>query len=105
MAFHRIGNSIYSDDEIRGRSEETMSIVIPAIVTAVAVYYLHGYLSGVSYFVVHTTTAKLIYVLLGLTVFCVSHIYHRVIAVVVVLAIGGTLMTLSGMALWHWLKA
>lgn len=82
-----------------------MSIVIPAIGTAVAVYYLHGYLSGVSYFVVHTTTAKLIYVLLGLTVFCMAHIYQRLIAVVVALAIGGILMTLSGMALCHWLKA
>lgn len=63
MALRRIGNSIYSDEEICSRNVDHMSILIPAVVTTIALYYLHRFLSGVPFFVVHTTTAKLIYVL------------------------------------------
>lgn len=103
MAFHRIGNSIYSDDELRGRNEETVAVLVPAAITAIAIYYLHGALSPLPFFVVHTTTAKLIYVFTGLAVFCLSYILRKLIVSLVVLAVAGTIFVLCAMGVWQWL--
>lgn len=103
MAFHRIGDSIYSDDELRGQNEELVSILVPSAVTAIAIYYLHGALSLLTFFVVHTTMAKLIYVFVGLTIFCISYTLRKLIVCLIFFAIGGTIFTLVGMGIWQWL--
>ncbi|ATQ74200.1 hypothetical protein CR152_06575 [Massilia violaceinigra] len=103
MAFHRIGNSIYSDDELRGQNEELVSILVPGTVTALAIYYLHGALSLLPFFVVHTTTAKLIYVFTGLTLFCISYALRKLIVCLAFLAIAGTIFSLVCMGIWQWL--
>lgn len=103
MAFHRVGNSIYSDEELRSRNEEIISILVPAAVTAIGIFYLHAALSLLPFFVVHTTMAKLIYVFTGLSLFCIGYALRRLIVSIVVLAIGGTIFTLCGMGIWQWL--
>lgn len=103
MAFHRIGNSIYSDDELRSRHEETVAVLVPAAVTAVAIYYLYGALSSLPFFALHTTVAKLIYVSTGLAIFCLSYVLRKLIVSLIVLAVAGTIFTLCAMGLWQWL--
>lgn len=103
MAFHRVGNSIYSDDELRSRNEENIAILVPLVVTAVGIYYFHSALSALPFFMLHTTTAKLIYVVVGLGLFCIAHALRKLIVSLVVLAIGGTILTLSGIGIWQWL--
>jgi len=103
MAFHRIGNSIYSDDELRHRNEEIVSLLVPSVVAAIGIYFLHSTLSSLAFFVTHTTTAKLIYVVTGLVLFCLGYTYRKLIVSLVVLAGAGALLTLCGIALWQWL--
>ncbi|MDQ1832769.1 hypothetical protein [Massilia scottii] len=103
MAFHRIGDSIYSDDELRHRNEEVISLLVPAVVTAIGVYFLHATLSVLPFFVVHTTMAKLAYIFTGLVLFCLGYAFRKLIVVLVFLAVAGTIFTLCGIALWHWL--
>ncbi len=103
MAFHRIGNSIYSDDELRGKNEEMISIIVPTAVTAIIVYYLYSTLSTLPFFVEHTTTAKLLYVFTGLTTFCISFTLRKLIVSLVVLGVMGAILALCGMGVWQWL--
>ena len=103
MAFHRVGNSTYSDEELRNRNEDLISILVPMAVTAIGIHYLHAVLSRLPFFVVHTTTAKLIYVFTGLTLFCIGHTFRRLIVSLLVLALGGTILALCGMGIWQWL--
>lgn len=103
MAFHRIGNSIYTDDELRGKNDEMISIIVPAALTAIVVYSLHSFLSSLPFFVVHTTAGKLLYVLTGLTTFCISYTLRKLIVSLIFLGVMGTILALCGMGVWQWL--
>lgn len=103
MAFHRVGNSIYSDEELRSRNEEIVTIVIPLVLAAGGVYYLYGILSVTAFFIVHTTTAKLLYVVTGITLFCVGYVFRKLIITMIVLAVMLAILGITGFAFFEWL--
>lgn len=105
MAYHRIGDSFYSDQELRARNESLMDFLIPALVTGIGIYWLHGWLSPMAFFVLHTTVAKVIYVFTGLCLFCVGHTYRKVILAIVSLLFAIGVFVVMVAAAWQWLTA
>lgn len=105
MAFHRIGDSVYSDEELRAHNESTMNILVPAVVTAIGIYFLHGWLSPMAYFMVHTTTEKVIYLVSGLILFCLGYTFRKLIVALVALLVVVGIFFLMGAIIWQWLSA
>lgn len=103
MAFHRIGDSIYSDEELRAHNESTMNLLIPAVVTAIGIYCLHSWLSPMAYFMAHTTIAKLIYLIFGFILFCFGYAYRKLILALTVFLVVAGIFFLMGAIIWQWL--
>lgn len=105
MAFHRIGDSIYSDEELRAHNESTLNMLIPAAVTALGEYFLHGWLSGMAYFMVHTTAAKVIYLVTGLLLFSLGYCYRKLIVGLIALLVVLGIFFLTGAVIWQFLSS
>lgn len=105
MAFHRVGNSYYTDDELRSNASATLDLLVPSALTGICIYWLHKYMEVMPFFMEHTTTAKIIYIVTGLTLFSFGYIYRKMILlfVVTVLALGA--MGSICMSMYRWLMA
>jgi len=84
-------------------SGDFLNVAIPAITTAIGVWLLTSFLPQYHFFVVHTTTTKLIYVSLGFVLFMLSFVYRKLIVGVVVIAFFGMLAIIAGTAFLAWL--
>ncbi|WP_343728335.1 hypothetical protein [Duganella sp.] len=102
MGWYKIGDRILSDREMNAVSGGFLDMAIPCIVTAVGVWLLTMLLPKVHFFVVHTTTTKLIYVVCGFTVFVASYAYRKLIAALGVIAFFGLILFCLGMAFLEW---
>lgn len=102
MAWYKIGNKILSETEMNASSSEFLDMAIPSIVTGISVWLLTMLLPKLNFFVVHTTTTKLIYVVCGFTIFVVSYAYRMLIAALGVIAFFGFILFCVGMAFLEW---
>lgn len=105
MAWYKIGNTIYSEEEMHARSNEFMDIAVPSAFTAIGVYLLVCTMGVLPYFVVHATTAKLIYVVVGFFLFIIGYRYRKLIVTLVALALLGMFLWTAGGAFRNWLMA
>jgi hypothetical protein len=103
MGWYKIGNRILSDEEMHAKSGEFLDMAVPSLVTAISVWVLTIVLPTFHFFVVHTTTTKLIYVVCGFTVFVLSYAYRKFIAMLGVIAFIGMILLLAGMAFLQWM--
>ncbi|HJV87892.1 MAG TPA: hypothetical protein VJ698_20645 [Noviherbaspirillum sp.] len=83
-------------------SGEFLDMAIPSIVTGIGVWLLTMLLPRFHFFVVHTTTTKLIYVGCGFAIFVMSYAYRKLIAVLGVIAFFGLILFCVGMAFLEW---
>ncbi|WP_409268560.1 hypothetical protein [Massilia sp. BHUDP2] len=102
MGWYKVGNRILSDAEMQGKSGELLDVAVPSVVTGISIWMLSHLLSTVHFFVVHTTTTKLIYVVSGFAVFLLSYAYRKVIVAMGVIAFFGFIVILVGAAFLEW---
>lgn len=102
MGWYKIGNRILTDEEMYAESGAFLDIAVPSVVTGIGVWILTGVLPTFHFFVVHTTTTKLIYVLCGFTIFVMSYAYRKLIVMLGVVAFIGMILLLAGMAFFEW---
>lgn len=109
MAWHKIGSSYYSDAEVRAEGTNLfqflLDICLPGFITYLGVTALAALLEHYRFFLVHTTTAKLIYIVAGILIFCIGYACRKLIVMLVFMAIVGTM--LFGMLgdFFHWMMA
>ncbi|WP_051318627.1 Mu transposase C-terminal domain-containing protein [Chitinimonas koreensis] len=58
-----------------------------------------------AYFMAHTTTAKVIYLLSGLILFCLGYTFRKLIVALVALLVVVGIFFLMGAIIWQWLSA
>lgn len=105
MAWYKIGNTIYSEKEMHALSNELLDVAVPCVFTAIGVYILVCTMGVLPYFVVHTTAAKLIYVVVGFFLFIIGYRYRKLIMTLVALALLGMFLWTGGGAFRNWLMA
>lgn len=105
MAWYKVGNTIYSEEEMHAHNSELLGVAVPSVFTAIGVYILVCTMGVLPYFVVHATTAKLIYVVVGFFLFIIGYRYRKLIVTLVALALLGMFLWTLGGAFWHWLMA
>jgi len=103
MGWHKLGNRIVSDAEMHKASGEFLDVAVPSIVTGIGVWLLTCLLQNYHFFIVHTTTTKLIYVVLGFTIFMFSYAYRMLIVALAVMAFFGMILFIAGAAFLGWL--
>lgn len=102
MVWYKIGNRILSDAEMHAESGTFLDVAVPSLVTAIGIWMLSHILSTVHFFVVHTTTTKLIYVALGFTIFVLSYAYRKLIVALGMITFFGFVLFCGGMAFLGW---
>lgn len=105
MAFHKIGDSYYTDAEIQDRFGGAADLLVPTVVTAIGVLLLYQWIGHKAYFLVHTTTAKLIYVFSGLILFGLGYAYRGVIVMTVIMLFSFGMFAGMVALFWQWLMA
>lgn len=103
MGWYKIGNRILSEREMHATSGSFLDIVVPSIVTGICVWPLTNFLPKFQFFVAHTATAKLIYVVCGIFVFVISYAYRKFIVTLCVISFFVTILLLSGIAFLGWI--
>jgi hypothetical protein len=109
MAWHKVGRSYLSDDEMRTQGNQVWSvlvdIVLPGFLTYLGVKALSTALEYYHFFMVHTTTTKLINIVAGLIIFCIAHTYRNLIVALAFLAVVGVIALGMFAEFFHWLFA
>jgi hypothetical protein len=82
-----------------------VDICLPGFLTYMGVTTLSAALEQYHFFVVHTTTAKLIYIMTGLFVFSIGYALRRFIIVMGFLAIVCFILFGMSVDFFRWLKA
>jgi hypothetical protein len=108
MAWHRIGNSFYSDAERRAIGQDWFNLLVDVGLPALFTYYGVTWLATIVerqlyFFVIHTASAKLLYIVTGVTIFCITYTVRRFILGVGVLALGGLILWGVGSSFFTWL--
>lgn len=108
MAWHKIHNAYYSDSERNAMGRSMFGILVdlglPALCTYFGVTQLSAALEqNYSFFVVHTTTAKLLYILTGIVIFSATYSFRKRIIFLSFLAVAGTILVGVGMSFLGWL--
>ena len=103
MGWYKIGNRILSGEEMYAKSGEFLDMAVPSVVTGIGIWILTSVLPVFHFFVVHTTTTKLIYVVCGFTIFVISYAYRKFIAMLGVIAFFGMILFFAGGAFLKWL--
>jgi len=107
MAWHKIGDSFYSTKEVNAHEDAKlltfalMDIGIPGAITYFCISPLISYLDSLSFFVVHTTSAKILYIVSGLLVFSIAYAIRKLVVFVafILLCTG-----IAGAVLWLFVK-
>ncbi|MTV41938.1 hypothetical protein [Duganella radicis] len=102
MGWHILGNRILSDKEMHAKSGEFLDIAVPSVPTGIIVWILTEFLPKFHFFVVHTTTTKLIYVGVGIIAFLMCYAYRKLIATLAVIAFFGFILFCAGMTFLEW---
>lgn len=105
MAWYKIGRTMHSSKEMHAHSGEFMDIAVPTAFTAIGGYVLFRLIDILPFFMVHTTTAKLVYVFAGFFLLCIGYAYRKAIAALVLFAFFGMILLIAGGAFWPWLMA
>ena len=109
MAWHKIGNSYYSDEEMRSSGTDLYHILVdiglPGLLTYLGVKALSTFMEHYNFFVVHTTTAKLIYIVAGLFIFCIGYSLRHFVIAMTFLAFVGVFLLAIFADFFHWLIA
>ena len=105
MAWYKIGNTIYTEEELRAYNSGLMDLVVPSTVTAIGVRLLYQWIDHLSFFMVHTTISKLIYVIAGLFLFSFGYTYRKLILALAVFTVIGGFFLLGSMAFLGWLTS
>jgi hypothetical protein len=108
MAWHKIGNSYYSTAERRVLGNELLQLLtdlcLPGYLTYLAVSsFAHLLESHYNFFVVHTTTAKLLYILTGLVSFCAAYTLRYLIILLALTGFVGAVLFGISVDFFHWL--
>jgi len=107
MAWHRIGNSFYNDQELKGRGNELLAflvdICLPGLLTYLGVTALAPLLSHIHFFGLHTTTAKLVDITAGLFIFSIGYACRMFIIALAFLALIGAFIFGISVDFFHWL--
>lgn len=111
MAWHKIGDSFYSTKEVNAHEDAALltfvlfNIGIPGLMTYFCLSPMIDYLDSVAFFTVHTTIAKLLYIVSGLIIFSVAYAIRKIVVSLVVV---GVCIAIVGGVLWmfgRWLFA
>ena len=102
MGWYKVGNRILSDADMYAESGTFLDVLVPSLITWIGVWMLSHVLSAVPFFVVHTTTTKLTYVVFGISVFLLSYAYRKLIVALGVIAFFGFVLFCIGMAFLGW---
>lgn len=103
MGWYKVGNRILSDEEMYAESGTFLDVLVPSLATGICLWMLSYILSAVPFFVLHTTTTKLIYVVFGFSVFLLSYAYRKLIVALGVIAFFGLVLICIGLAFLGWI--
>lgn len=107
MAWHKIGNSYLSDREVNTRGQELYFLIfdigLPGLLTYFGVGLLMAFMAQFNFFIVHTTTAKLTYIVAGLFMFAIAYAIRKLVLVLAVLSIVGYIGYGIAGDFLHWL--
>ncbi len=107
MAWHKVGNSYLNDAEIRAESTTIFHLLVdlglPSLITYFGVTTLSAWLEHYQFFVVHTTTAKLIYIVAGVFIFSIGYALRKFVIVMGFLAVIGFILFGMSVDFFHWL--
>lgn len=108
MPWHKIGNRIYSDAEMRAESTNLFHFLVdfglPCFIGYMGATTLFGVLDDFQFFLVHTTTAKLICIAAGLLVFGVIYALRKLIIMTAFLAFVGLVVLGISADFFSWLS-
>ncbi|MDP3670349.1 MAG: hypothetical protein Q8R69_11750 [Telluria sp.] len=109
MAWYKVGNAYHSDAEHRQGGAELfhflVDVCLPGFITYLGVLALATFLEHYRFFLVHTTTAKLIYIVAGLIIFCIGYACRKYIILLAVVGVVGTIVFGVFGDFFHWLMA
>ncbi|OFA03721.1 hypothetical protein [Duganella sp. HH101] len=109
MAWHKIGNSYYNDGERQAQGAEYLGFLIDVVFPGAMTYFcttaLSKLLDNYHFFIVHTTIAKLIYVMAGVFIFLLAYSVRKLVVALSILGIIGFIVFGVSMGFFHWLFA
>lgn len=109
MAWHRIGDSFYSDKEINARNSHVMQLLLdiglPSLATYWAVNFVVWLIGSSVFFMAHTTTAKLIYIFTGIFVFLATYALRYIIFSIIFIGVVGCLVLAALVGFYQWLAS
>ena len=107
MAWHKVGNSYYSDRELRTQGNEILvflvDICLPGFLTYLGVTVLSTLMSHYHFFIVHTTTTKLIDIIAGLFIFSIGYAFRMYVIALAFMALVGAIVLGMSVDFFHWL--
>ncbi|WP_426339724.1 hypothetical protein ACN9MZ_26085 [Pseudoduganella sp. S-14] len=108
MAWHKIGNSYYSDAEVRAQSANLfqflLDVGLPGFIAYSGGAALFRALAHYQFFLVHSTTSKLICIMAGFLIFGVVYSLRKMLIVLTFLSFIGLVFLGVSMEFFHWLN-
>lgn len=109
MAWHKIGNSYYSDAEVRTQTRSLFQFFVdcglPGFIAYSGASALFGLLAHYQFFLLHSTTSKLICIAVGILIFGIVYSLRKLLIVLAFLSFIGVCILGVSMEFFHWLNA